>query len=131
MNAEGFILALLSVLCMVICVGSLLFEYYKKPLYMRPFKHKKVPEDFYEKLLEEYGKTENVPKTLKKMETLYKKGNISKRLKAANNYLEKSRYKDFETALYHYLGDDSGGAKIIAEIILKESLKYQRLPLKL
>lgn len=131
MGTEGYILLALSVLCMIGCAGSILFEYFKKPLYMRPFRNKKVPENFYKNLLAEYEKIEDIPKTLKQMEKVYKTGNISRRIKASNNYLKKSRYKDFETALYHYLNDDSVDSKVITKIITKESLKNQRLPLKL
>lgn len=131
MSTEGYILMALSVLCMAICAVSIFYEYLKKPLYMRPFRNKKVPENFYKNLLDEYEKNEDIPKTLKQMEKVYQKGNISKRIRASNSYLEKSRYKDFETALYHYLGDDSSDSKVITKIIMKESLKNQRLPLKL
>lgn len=54
-----------------------------------------------------------------------------KRFKAALSYLYSSRYKDYETALYKYAGDNTEQTeRLFTDIIEKEAAKKRLLPLK-
>lgn len=89
----------------------------------------KFPETFYQDMKEHYKNTEEIGMTLQLLLEQYPKGRVAGRLRASQDYLKNSHYKDFETALYHYLSD-SDKEQIIEEILQADIQKYRRLPCK-
>lgn len=87
------------------------------------------PKEFYTDLEQFYKQTEDIPLTLDLLLERYPKGRIAKRIRLAKNYLKNSHYKDFETALLHYLVDTD--TERVTENILQADLeKFRRLPCK-
>lgn len=89
------------------------------------------PPDFSDSVKIAYDDTGSILGMLVALQKKYPDGDISVKLKQAKNYLLNSRYKDYETTLYHYLSDGSDEIKeLFARIILKEIGKRMRLPMK-
>lgn len=89
------------------------------------------PENFVLEVDQAYKKEENIQGMLEELLERYPQGKIHEKLEKAKDYLLNSRYKDYETTLYHYLSDGSEELKeLYAKIILKEIAKRMRLPMK-
>lgn len=92
---------------------------------------KGLPEDFVAAVRDAYKEEESILGMLDALERRYPDGQTAKKIVDAKNYLLNSRYKDYETTLYHYLSDGSDEIKeLFAGIILKEIGKRMRLPMK-
>lgn len=89
------------------------------------------PEDFAKAVQTAYDEEGSILGMLEKLQEQYTDGKTAKKLNDAKNYLQNSRYKDYETTLYYYLSDGSDELKeLFARIILKEIGKRMRLPMK-
>ena len=90
-----------------------------------------LPEGFADAVQDAYNEEGSILGMLQKLEQHYPEGQTAEKIHAAKDYLLNSRYKDYETTLYHYLSDGSDEIKeLFAGIILKEIGKRMRLPMK-
>lgn len=103
----------------------------RKPLYKRKLNKVAYPEDFFCGFKKAYQNTEDIRGTLSLMEArLKEEGRKDALLRVAKavDYLENSRYKDYETAL-SYLSDGSPESdEAIRGILAMETQKQKRLP---
>lgn len=104
----------------------------KRPLYLQKRKAVNYPEMFLEKMKNAYqvaGSFQGMLQVLKQDLTLEKK--IQRRVLASLDYLEHSRYKDYETMLYEYLWDGSEQCRqVLDQILAAEIQKQMRLSVK-
>lgn len=113
--------------CCLAAVGVLFFT--EKGSQNRRMRKVIFPKEFYTDLEQFYKQTEDIPLTLDLLLERYPKGRIAKRIRLTKNYLKNSHYKDFETALLHYLADTD--TERVTENILQADLeKFRRLPCK-
>lgn len=125
----GILLSGLSGICLVGLVVGIGMLYARKPAYRKRRRKICISAEFYYEFKENYQRTENIRETLDIMRELYPKKMYAKRIKAAISYLERSHYRDYETALYRYLLDDRQVASsILSEVLLEDMLKRRRLP---
>lgn len=113
--------------CCLAAVGVLFFA--EKDSQKGQLRKVIFPKEFYTDLEQFYKQTEDIPLTLDLLLERYPKGRIARRIRLAKNYLKNSHYKDFETALLHYLADTD--TERVTENILQADLeKFRRLPCK-
>lgn len=103
----------------------------RKPLYKRRLNKVAYTEGFFCEIQKAYTGTGDIRSALALMEEQAReKGrkDALSRIARAMDYLENSRYKDYETAL-SYLSDESlASRKVIGEILEMEAQKQKRLP---
>lgn len=103
----------------------------KRPLYKRRLNKVSYPEGFFCEIKRAYRNTENIRSALALMEAKLKEEGRKDalfRVARALDYLENSRYKDYETAL-SYLSDGLPESdEAIREILTMEAQKQERLP---
>lgn len=135
MNAGQYmwIGSLLGGIAGVCCMTAIILSFTtrrKRYRYMRRFWKLKFPETFYQDMRMHYRNTEEIGMMLQLLLDQYPKGRVASRIKASQDYLKNSHYKDYETALYRYLSD-SDTDHIITEILQADLQKFRRLPCKL
>ncbi len=118
-------LAAACVLAVILLVRR--FKKKKQPLYRRKLPKITYPDAFWEAVRKSYDITGDIRAMLRLLETEWK-GKAGKRIAASLDYLEHSRYRDYETALYQYLSDGSGEAgRTLGQIIELEVRKQRGL----
>ena len=100
----------------------------QKPLYMRKRRKVKYPENFSESVLRAYDVTESVPGMLHLLAIKYRKGRLYERIQIAEDYIKRSRYRDYETALEYLTEGLVGQAELCQKVIDRELKKRKRLP---
>lgn len=116
--------------CVAACVLCALLARHrrKRPLYRRKLPKIKYPEGFAESMRLAYGVTGDIRGMLRLLQSQWQ-GKTTRRIAAALDYLENSRYRDYETALYEYLADGSMEIqKELDAILEKEIRKLKGLP---
>ena len=94
-------------------------------------REEELPEGFADAVQDAYKEEGSILGMLQRLEQRYPEGQTAEKIRNAKDYLLNSRYKDYETTLYHYLSDGSDEIKeLFAGIILKEIGKRMRLPMK-
>lgn len=125
--AVGFFVLFLSQVCGRIRGGRL----GRKMKHRKEEKKEDFPEDFVSAVDAAYQERGSIRGMIEELLNRYPVGEIHSSLEAARNYLLYSRYKDYETTLYHYLPNNTEELKeLYAKIILKEIGKRMRLPMK-
>lgn len=108
---------LASVLCLVILKTS-----ERRPLYLRRLPRKRHPEEFLKAVENAYEVSGDIRGMLLLLQEKWKKGVPAKRVPAALDYLENSRYKDFETTL-RYLSDQTDTCETVLNGILEKEIR--------
>lgn len=107
----------LSALCLVILKAP-----EKTPLYCRRLPQKKYPEEFLKAMETAYDAAGDIRGMLLLLQEKWKKGAAGKRIPAALDYLENSRYKDFETTL-QYLSDKTEPCEAVIQRIQEKEIR--------
>ncbi|HAX51814.1 MAG TPA: hypothetical protein DIW17_09920 [Clostridiales bacterium] len=123
----GILLAFLSGGCMVVCLLNVIRSETKnkKPLYLRKLPKKPYPEEFADALRGAYCTTGDIRGMLLLLQSKWEKGTAAKRIPAALDYLENSRYRDYETTFF-YLSDQSADVDTILQKILEKEVRKQK-----
>lgn len=106
-----------SVLCLILLKAS-----EQTPLYCRRLPHKKYPEEFLKAIETAYDAAGDIRGMLLLLQGKWKKGVPGKRIPAALDYLENSRYRDFETTL-RYLSDKTEACEAVIERIQEKEIR--------
>lgn len=126
----GLCLSLLAGTFLLVLIGYLvsLSKESRCPLYQRRMGKLKLPEAFPDQLRGAYENAGTIEGTLSILEAHYPSGKLNLRLRAAQDYLHHSRYKDWESAL-GFLSDGSEEMEQVhRDLILLELQKRKRLP---
>lgn len=120
----GLALAVLSGGCLTAFFYSLSLQAQekKRPLYRRKLPKTNYPDSFPETVRLAYEVTGDIREMLQLLESSWD-GKIQRRIMAARDYLEHSRYRDYETALYHYLSDGSEECEQIIGQVLEQEIR--------
>lgn len=97
----------------------------KQPLYRQKLPKVSYPKGFIESVQISYEVTRDIRGMLKLLESKWS-GGTSKRISAALDYLEHSRYRDYETALYEYLSDGSDELEKLLDEVLEKEIRKQK-----
>lgn len=104
---------------------------HRVPPYRRKVRKVRMPPQFYEELTSGYREAGDIKEALEGMLSKYPRGRAARRIRASLDYLENSRYRDYETALYGYVWDKKEeSAALLAEILVQDLAKIRRLPVK-
>lgn len=122
--ALGVILAALSGLSLAAFMVSIL-PGRRRPLYLRKLPKKAYPEAFLDAACSAYEAVGDIRGMLVLLQGKWKSGTAGKRIPAALEYLEHSRYRDYETAL-HYLSDQTEHCEAVLQEILEKEIRKQR-----
>ena len=98
----------------------------KKPLYKKSLPPAAYPQEFLESARRAYGATGDIRGMLLLLQEKWPGGAPGKRIRAALDYLENSRYRDYETALFSCLSDGSKGCNECMEGIISQEIRKQR-----
>ena len=124
----GLLLSVLCGGCLLAFLAVLWSIHSKTPLYRKRMPKKPYPKEFHEAVRQAYNAAGNIRGMLLLLEGKWRLNPAGKRIVAALDYLEHSRYKDYETALYTYLSDGTEECRaLLAEILEKEIRKQKRL----
>lgn len=108
------------------------FYHWEKPIksaYKKQLGKIHYPDGFLNEFSAAYFATENLEYAIDLIEKKYIDGNLNAHILAAKEYLECSRYKDYETAL-QFLSDGSPEFReVYQRILAQEDNKRHRLPL--
>lgn len=112
-------------------IGTFIVKKAKRPLYQKKMPKGSYEKEFYGTLLNAYDTTGNIRSMLQLLlQSKYTKGIASVRISAALDYLNHSRYKDYETAI-SYLSDGTAECEEVLHTILgKEVRKINGLIMK-
>lgn len=123
----GILLACLSGCCLLAFFLNLILNEYRRqtPLYLRRLPKKEYPEEFLNAINRAYETTGTIRGMLVLLQEKWKKGPAGKRIPAALDYLEHSRYRDYETALF-YLSDQSTACEATLQKVLEKEVRKQK-----
>ncbi len=120
----GLLLACIAGGCFLtsgVCL-MILKESERIPLYCRKLPRKSYPAEVIQAIETAYDATGDIKAMLLLLQEKWKKGVAGKRIPAALDYLENSRYKDFETTL-QYLSDQTEACERVIKSILEKEIR--------
>lgn len=123
----GLLLAVLSGVCLIAFFYTIIrqIQKRKRPLYCRKLPKVNYSDSFWQAVKDSYQITGDIRGMLQLLETKWN-GKTGKRIAASLDYLNHSRYRDYETALYRYLSDGSKEGEVVLNNILELEIRKQR-----
>lgn len=121
----GVILAILSAVCIVAYLVITFEKKRNKPTYLKKLPNKSYEDDFIESIQKAYEVSGSINGMLLILKDQWKKGPGIKRIPAALDYLNQSRYKDYETTL-SYLSDHTDRCDQVLQSILECEVRKQK-----
>lgn len=124
----GLILALASAGAVLVLLGWALPRAIREdtPLYLRKLPGGSYPPEFLADVSRAYEAAGSLQGMLRLLSADWKDGAAGRRTAAALDYLEHSRYKDYETTLLLYLSDGTPKADARMQEILEQEVRKQR-----
>lgn len=99
----------------------------KQPLYAQKLPRMKCTPDFYDKVKKAYDTTTSVKGMLMLLESQKIGRKMKLRIHAAIDYLDNSRFRDYENTLLYLYNGSREGDEIIKYVLEQEILKFQRI----
>ncbi len=121
----GTVLAVLGC-CFLLAAAISYTRNRKRPLYRKKMPKKAYAPAFIESISRAYFSAGDIRGMLNVLSEKWKGGTAGKRIPAALSYIEGSRYRDYETALFLYLSDGSTECDQVLEQILQKEILKQR-----
>lgn len=121
----GVLLMALSICCLIVFLICIMMRKKRRPLYRGKLPKIQYPEGFAGAVLLAYEVTGDIRGMLQLLKSKWN-GKAEKRIAASLDYLNHSRYRDYETALYKYLSDGSEQVEEALDQVLEKEIRKQK-----